>query len=196
MQSYFLFMFQPPYRNRHFNTPGHAHELTSSCYCQKPYLNDSRVCKILMEEIESARRLYDFDLWAYVIMPNHVHLLLWPKKRQYDIAEIQQAIKGRTARRYSEWQLENDCSRYETYKVKERGEMRFRFWQRGGGFDRNLWNNKPIYDSILYIENNPVRRGLAAKAGEWEWSSGYEGDKNSYIRPEVCRGSVPVMMKR
>jgi hypothetical protein len=37
---------------------------------------------------------------------------------------------------------------------------------------------------------------LAAKAGEWEWSSGYKGDINNYARPMVCRGSVPVMMKQ
>jgi putative transposase len=184
------------YRNRHFNTPRHAHELTFSCYRKKPYFIDRHACIILMEEIESARQLYEFDLWAYVIMPNHVHLLFWPKKHVYNIAEIQRTIKGRTARRYSEWLQENDYSRYDTFKVNDRGEMRFRFWQRGGGFDRNLWNNRPIYDSILYIENNPVRKGLVAKAGAWEWSSGYKGRTNKYMRPVVYRGSVPVMLKR
>ena len=129
-------------------------------------------------------------------MPNHVHLLLWPKNNIYNIADIQQSIKGRTARNYSEWLLENDCSRHEMFKVNDRGEMRFRFWQRGGGFDRNLWNNRPVHDSILYIENNPVRKGLVAKAGEWEWSSGYKGMTEENMRPVVCRSSVPVMMKR
>ena len=196
MPAYFPLMVRQLYHNRHFNTPGHAHELTFSCYYRKPYFNDSSACKILLEEIESARQLFNFDLWAYVIMPNHVHLLFWPKKSEYDIAEIQRTIKGRTARRYSEWVQENDCSLYETFKVKDHGEMRFRFWQRGGGFDRNLWNNRPIYDSILYIENNPVRKGFVAKAGAWEWSSGYKGNTNSITRPVVCRSSVPVMMKQ
>ena len=184
------------FQNRHDNTPGHAHELTFSCYRKKQYFNDRAACLVILDEIETARKTFNLDIWAYVIMPNHVHLLFWPRNHSYDIAEIQRVIKGRTSRRYSELLLQQCPERYEAFKVYSRGEMQFRFWQRGGGFDRNLWNNRPIHDSILYIENNPVRNGFMATADRWEWSSGYAGEGSSYTRPVLCRNSVPVMMKR
>lgn len=183
------------YRNRHYNTPGHAHELTFSCYRREPYFNDPAACHILLREIENARQAFNVDLWAYVIMPNHVHLLLWPKNHNYNISEIQRCIKGRTSRSYSEWLSENNPELYKTFLVNDRGKKQYRFWQRGGGFDRNLWNNLPIYDSITYIENNPVRKGLVGNANEWEWSSTFAGTKGKYIRPVVNRSSVPVMIR-
>jgi putative transposase len=183
------------YRNRHYNTPGHAHELTFSCYRREPYFNDPVVNKMLLEEIENSRQAFNFDLWAYVIMPNHVHLLFWPKNHNYDIAEIQRRIKGRISHNYSEWLLGNNPCQYETYLVNDRGKKQYRFWQRGGGFDRNLWNNRPIYDSIMYIENNPVRKGLVRMANEWEWSSAFAGNRGDYRRPVVTMSSVPVAMR-
>jgi putative transposase len=150
---------------------------------------------MLLDEIEKARQTFNFDLWAYVIMPNHVHLLIWPKEKSYEIAEIQRCIKGRTSHSYSEWLIGNNPGQYETFLVNDRGKKQYRFWQRGGGFDRNLWNNRPIYDSIMYIENNPVRKGLIGKASEWEWSSAFTGYRGAYRRPVVNRSSVPVAMK-
>jgi putative transposase len=47
----------------------------------------------------------------------------------------------------------------------------FRFWQPGGGYDKNLWNQRPINNVIDYIHANPVRRGLVERPTDWMWSS-------------------------
>jgi putative transposase len=47
----------------------------------------------------------------------------------------------------------------------------YRFWQRGGGYDRNLRTTRDIHEKIQYIHNNPVRRGLVDRPGDWAWSS-------------------------
>jgi len=47
----------------------------------------------------------------------------------------------------------------------------FRFWQIGGGYDRNLWTAKAVRSSIKYIEANPVRKELVKKPEDWKWSS-------------------------
>ena len=57
--------------------------------------------------------------------------------------------------------------------VLYKGKKVFRFWQTGGGFDRNLWNAKAIHSSINYIEANPVRAGLVEKPEDWQWSSAH-----------------------
>jgi hypothetical protein len=47
----------------------------------------------------------------------------------------------------------------------------YRFWQRGAGYDRCLYEPKAIWNAIEYIHQNPVRAGLCRRAEEWEWSS-------------------------
>jgi len=59
----------------------------------------------------------------------------------------------------------------------------------------SVFHNRPIYDSIRYIEHNPVRKGLVGQAQAWEWSSAWNGGTVKYVRPVVDRGSVPVMMR-
>ena len=55
--------------------------------------------------------------------------------------------------------------------VREGERLRRRFWQPGGGYDRNITSTETLRAVIDYIHANPVRRGLAASAEGWEWSS-------------------------
>ncbi len=73
---------------KRYNNPGHAHELTFSCYRNQKFLLSERVCKWLIESIEKAREKNKFSLWAYVFMPDHVHLLIQPTIEQYNISNI------------------------------------------------------------------------------------------------------------
>ena len=68
----------------------------------------------------------------------------------------------------------------------------FRFWQPGGGFDRNFWNAKAIYPAIEYLEANPVRKGLAATPEEYRGSSAYSRDRKEGLVPD--RFDLPVLM--
>ncbi len=88
---------------KHYNIPGHAHYLTFSCYHRFDYLSDLDSCSIFIEELDHARSELQFHLWAYVLMPNHVHLLIYPYRQVYKISIILQAVKGRTSKRYSLW---------------------------------------------------------------------------------------------
>jgi putative transposase len=177
-------------RMHHWNTPGHAHELTFSCYRRREYFFDHVACEILLEEIERARKIYSFKLWAYVVMPSHVHLLLWPKDAKYDIAKIQSGIKGIMSKRYGKYLAETDVARHDNFLLKKGEFASFLFWQPGGGFDRNLWNPKAIHDSISYIEANPVRRKLASTPEAWRWSSAFGRACNFGLVPDEFHASV------
>jgi len=76
-----------------YNIPGHAHELTFSCYRNRRFLLSERTCQLLIESIEKAREEHHFSLWAYVIMPDHVHLLIQPRDNEYNISNILKEIK-------------------------------------------------------------------------------------------------------
>ena len=156
---------------RHYNTSGHAHELTFSCYRMSDYFNDPVACKIFIPILNESRKLYNLSLWAYVLMPNHVHLLIWPKDTKYDITKMYSGIKSVFSKRYRKYLSENNKKKHDRFLIMSRGIKTFRFWQHGGGFDRNLWNAKAIHHSIGYIEANPVRRGIVDSPEKYRWSS-------------------------
>ncbi len=85
-----------------YDTPGHAHELTFSCYHRIDYLIDTTSCFLFLEELERAKDIFMFNIWAYVLMPNHVHLLLFPYKTPYKMSTILKSIKGRTSKKYGD----------------------------------------------------------------------------------------------
>jgi hypothetical protein len=68
---------------------------------------------------------------------------------------------------------------YPCYRFTVPGEEEFRFWQAGGGYDRNIEKHATLFQMIEYIHLNPVRRGLVKAATDWPWSSAswYEGKK-------------------
>jgi putative transposase len=55
--------------------------------------------------------------------------------------------------------------------VREGSRLRHRFWQPGDGYDRNITSSEVMRAVIDYFHANPVRRGLVARAEDWEWSS-------------------------
>ncbi len=179
-------------KRKHYNIPGHAHYLTFSCYHRFDYLSDPESRSIFMEELDHARSELQFNLWAYVLMPNHVYLL-YPYQQVYKISSILQAIKGRTSKRYSAWLRETYPRRYEDSLIRIGLNRKFRFWQAGGGFDRNLWNPEAIHRAIDYIESNPFRATLVGAPEDWTWSSAHARATGCGVVPD--KTDVPMMMK-
>jgi putative transposase len=158
-------------RRRNFNVPGHAHELTFSCYHQHPFLTPDRTCTWLAEALDDARREWDFALWAYVFMPEHVHLIVFPRRAVYDIADIRQAVKEPVARKGVAFLKSHSPDWLERITVIKGDRPRRYFWQPGGGYDRNIEEPRTLMSMIDYIHMNPVRRGLVQRAVDWKWSS-------------------------
>src|SRR2546423_15624503 len=89
----------PRKRVRHFDLPGDAHFLTFSCFRRLPLLSKNRTQKWLVEAIADARTKHGFDLWACVVMPEHVHLLIYPRADNCKIAAMLADIKRPIAQR-------------------------------------------------------------------------------------------------
>jgi REP element-mobilizing transposase RayT len=81
------------------NVPGDIHELTFTCYKRRPFLSKDRTRAYLVDAINSARVKHDFYLLAYVFMPEHAHLLIYPRREEYDMSKILQSIKQPVAQR-------------------------------------------------------------------------------------------------
>ena len=76
--------------------------------------------------------------------------------------------------------LETEPQLVQRLTIRERpGKKTFRFWQEGGGYDRNIASIKTLGPAIEYVHSNPVRRGLCDSPGQWKWSSWRD-----YFEPE------------
>ena len=65
-------------RRSRYNEPGQPRELTFSCYRRMPFFSREGTCEWFRQALEAARTKFDFQVWAYVLMPDHVHLLVNP----------------------------------------------------------------------------------------------------------------------
>ena len=138
-----------------YNEPGHAHALTFSCDGRAPLLETHAAKDLLIQSLAAARAKHAFDIWAYVIMPEHVYLLIWPREAEYSISAILQAVKQPVS-----------------YYARKRGLHNGRvFWLPGGGYDRNMIAARTVREEIEYLHANPVRRGLCDKPTDWRYSS-------------------------
>lgn len=155
-----------------YDLSGDVHELTWSCYHRLPLLSKDRTRQWLLDAIDRSRAVHRFDLNAYVLMPEHVHLLIRPRDAKYEIAAILKSIKQAVARRAVNHLRESAPAYLQQIAVSwPTGRVEHRFWQQGGGYDRNITEPTTLVAAIEYIHNNPVRRGLVAIPTDWEWSS-------------------------
>jgi len=93
-----------------FNDSSYVHFATTATYKNRPYFGDEGFCRILLEELDSYSNKYSFTLTGYVIMPDHVHLLVWwdrGERPELSISKIMQGIKGVTARRIIDLMVAN-----------------------------------------------------------------------------------------
>jgi putative transposase len=156
---------------RNYNEPGHAHELTFTCQGRHKFLQAERSCEWLRDSLQEARRSLDFDLWAFVFMPEHVHLIVHPRQPQYDISVIREAIKEPVGRKGIAYLRKNAPEWLPKIATNKGQRVRHRFWLPGGGYDRNIDEPRTLLKMIDYIHMNPVRRGLVVRSIDWKWSS-------------------------
>lgn len=118
------------------------------------WLRDEPFAAIVQHEIHGIAQREWGVIGSYVIMPNHVHLLLEPK---VELSMIMQSIKGRSARA---------CN-------LALGRQGLPFWQQEC-FDHWVRNPESFERIRAYIEWNPVSAGLARRPEDWPWSSAHK----------------------
>jgi len=164
-------------RPRAYNDPGHAHELTFSCFRKFRFLSKERTCEWLADAIEAAREELQFNLWAFVVMPDHVHLIVHPREYPYDTSEWIKAVKAPVGRKGVEYLRAHAPAWLPRIQVRKGTKLIYRFWQAGRGHDRNIDTARTLQYMLDYVHLNPVKAGLVQRPADWKWSSAgwYEG---------------------
>jgi putative transposase len=138
-----------PYGLRRFQKAEALHFITFSCFHRLPFLETPGAKDTVEAILERIRARHHASVYAYVLMPEHVHLLI-NEPPSIVLAQFLKALKQTTSRK-----LKQD---------------RDRFWQ-DRYFDRNIRGEAARSEVIRYIHRNPVKRGLAASPEHYRWSS-------------------------
>ena len=123
------------------------HFLTFSCYRRRPYLSAVAAMELFEDALERIRLRYLFAVAGYVVMPEHVHLLVNEPERGL-LSRTVQALKLSVSMRSREMP----------------------FWQ-AHYYDFNVSTHEKFVEKLRYIHRNPVRRGLVETPDDWRWSS-------------------------
>ena len=138
------------------------------------YLRQERIAQMVVDSLRRGVELGHYRLRAWVVMANHVHVLLLPRVAP---SRLLQSLKGYTAR--------------EANRVLDRtGET---FWQ-AESYDHWVRDQQEWDSIVAYIENNPVKAGLVARAQDYRWSSAAAGAETSLgaAGTSACATMVPV----
>ena len=174
-------------RIRHYYEPGDLHELTFSCYRQLQLLTNDVGREMLCRSIDRAMESQAWRLVAFVLMPEHVHLLVYPTTAEVKVDRLLSAIKRPHSARIRRSLKKAKSPLLKRLTVQERpGKWAFRYWQEGPGYDRNLSTEAATMAAINYIHENPVRRGLVTRGVDWKWSSArwYVSDRQT-VDPDL-----------
>ena len=133
-----------------YQNQGCLHFITFSCY-RRMKLLDSPVAKDTFEcELERVRRWYGCFVTGYVVMPEHLHLLISEPERK-KLSIVIQMLKQITSQKLKPVALKQ-------------------FWQ-VRYYDFPVWTEAKRIEKLHYVHNNPVRRGLVERPEDWKWSS-------------------------
>ena len=139
-----------PWGLKRYQQTGDLHFITFSCYRRAPLLGSGSARDTFVVTLERVRRWYRFYLTGFVVMPEHVHLLLSEPERG-NLAVVLQMLKQIVSQ-----------------ELNERATTSF--WQ-PRYYDFNIWREQKLTEKLDYMHQNPVQRGLVARPEDWKWST-------------------------
>jgi len=179
------------------NVPGHAHFLTFSCFQRRPFLGRDRRAR-LDDRCHRARPRAAPAGCGGVGSSCPNMFICWSIRATWNTASVRSSRRSSSRSRSALF-----CSSSAKPRSSPAGcstanptaRNRNRFWQRGGGYDHNLWTPANVWERIKYIHENPVRRGLVEKPDDWQWSSyaDYAGLRQGPL--PLDRDSLPFLVQ-
>ena len=144
----------------------HLHFITCSCYQRLPFLGTARARDRFLSILEQTRQRYRFVVVGYVVMPEHIHLLI-TEPEVGTPSTVMQVVKQRTAFALLPRRKRRDSRQSSLFgdDLHRRG-----FWQ-ARFYDFNVWTTKKRVEKLRYMHRNPVKRGLVEAPELWRWSS-------------------------
>ncbi len=148
---------------------GHLHFITCSCYRRLPLLARVRARNELVRILGEVRSKYRFRILGYVVMPEHVHLLI-SEPGQGAPSTVMQVFKQRVSRQLRARTRRASARQLPLWSKAGDATLLRGFWQRRF-HDFNVFTEKKRNEKLQYMHWNPVKRGLVKQPQHWPWSS-------------------------
>jgi len=159
-----------PNRLHRYHGAGYSHFITTSCYRRLPLLGSPRNRDLFLRVLELVRRRYRFAVTGYVVMPEHVHLLISEQQRG-DPSLVMKALQQGFARRLlGRLRRVKNVKRSNQMSPWQEPVERGRIWQ-CRFYDFVVFSEQKRVEKLRYIHRNPVKRGLVLEPQQWKWSS-------------------------
>ena len=168
-----------PSRLKRYQEAGQLHYVTFTCYHRIQYLNSAFARDVFEQTLERVRRWYDLYIIGYVVMPEHVHLLLSEPERS-SLAVALQMLKQISSRQLHSMggppfrpllaKGGKSASRFRPPSAKRGEQVDQPVWQKRY-YDFNVFSDRKRIEKLRYMHWNPVKRGLVEKPEDWKWSS-------------------------
>jgi putative transposase len=149
------------------------HFLTFSCYRRQPFFSGAARCDLFPQILERVRRRYRLVLLGYVVMPEHIHLLVSEPQRE-TLSTAMQALKIGFVRSLRVARGESIVAaaprsrqRSETWGTPMNSD---RFWQ-ARFYDFNVWTELKRIEKLRYMHRKPVKRGFVGSPEQCKWGS-------------------------
>ncbi len=155
-----------PKKLKRYYGRGDLHFLTFSCYRRLPLLGTSRSRTVFVKALEKIRERYKFLLVGYVVMPDHVHLLISEPSNSTP-SVVLKVLKQRVSR---DLRRRRRAGTAQLRLFLEKDTDLPRFWQ-PRFYDFNVYSAKKRREKLEYMHANPVKRGLVKNPRDWVWSS-------------------------
>lgn len=156
-----------PPRLRRYYGAGYLHFITTSCYQRQPLLSSPQNRDLILRVLEQVRRRYQFVVVGYVVMPEHIHLLVSEPERgnpSIVMQALKQSFARRLLRRLRTRPSNRQASLFDTALAE--GHI----WQRRF-YDFVVRTAHKRVEKLRYMHRNPVKRGLVLEPQKWRWSS-------------------------
>jgi putative transposase len=166
-----------PWGLNRFYESRQLHFLTFSCYHRRPNLGNIASRTIIESALERVRHQHGLCVYGYVVIPEHVHLLVNEPERG-TLAQAMQSLK-------------QDVAHSMALRAADP------FWQ-ARYYDFNVWSECKFVEKLRYIHRNPVNRGLVVRPEDWAWSSfrHYLSGEEGPVEIESRAGIVPMVRVR
>lgn len=134
-----------------------------------PLLASPKSRDIFLRILSQVRDRYDFGLFGYVVMPEHIHLLI-SEPNTADPSMVMKVLKQRVSRALRRRKKSRTAAGQMRLWEEPVVRRHVRFWQRRY-YDFNVWSERKRNEKMNYMHFNPVKRGLVASPKDWKWSS-------------------------
>jgi len=184
-----------------YNQPGDIHFATFKTQNNRPIFKDEKCCLIFLEELDFYRQKYGLKIYGYVILPDHVHCLIYFNNEKLTISKIIQGIKGVSARRIIDLYTQQGRQEHLLLSTSATSaEPMLRATLRGMGlteqmpramprdrlghkrnlkyrlwqsgfYDFNIYTEKKFWEKLDYIHKNPIKHGLVRDIAQYKYCS-------------------------